>query len=60
MPIQRENYVHRIGRSGRYGKKGAAINLVYGDEMNAVKDIMEHYSTVINELPEDLSVLSIS
>jgi len=60
MPIQRENYVHRIGRSGRYGKKGAAINLVFGDEMNAVKDIMEHYSTVINELPDDLSVLSIS
>jgi translation initiation factor 4A len=58
MPIQRENYVHRIGRSGRYGKKGAAINLVWGDEMNAVKEIESHYSTVIEELPEDLSVIS--
>ena len=58
MPIQRENYVHRIGRSGRYGKKGAAINLVWGDEMNAVKEIERHYTTVIEELPEDLSVIS--
>ena len=59
MPIQRENYVHRIGRSGRYGKKGVAINLVYGEELNVVKEIEEHYSTTINELPEDLSSLSV-
>lgn len=60
MPIQRENYVHRIGRSGRYGKKGNAINLIWGDEMNAVKEIESHYSTTIMELPEDLSTLSVS
>lgn len=60
MPIQRENYVHRIGRSGRYGKKGNAINLVWGDEMNAIKEIETHYSTTIMELPEDLSALSVS
>jgi len=60
MPIQRENYVHRIGRSGRYGKKGSAINLVCGEEMNAIKEIESHYSTTIVELPEDLSALSVS
>ena len=60
MPIQRENYVHRIGRSGRYGKKGSAINLICGDEMNAVKEIESHYSTTILELPEDLSALSVA
>jgi superfamily II DNA/RNA helicase len=59
LPIQRENYVHRIGRSGRYGKKGVAINLVYGDEVNTLKEIEKHYSTSINELPEDLSSLSV-
>lgn len=58
MPIQRENYVHRIGRSGRYGKKGVAINLVHGEEINTMKEIENHYSTVINVLPEDLSVLN--
>jgi translation initiation factor 4A len=60
MPIQRENYVHRIGRSGRYGKKGVAINLVYGDEINAMKEIESHYTTTIAELPEDLSSLQAS
>jgi len=59
LPIQRENYVHRIGRSGRYGKKGVAINLIYGDEMNTLKEIEKHYSTHIQELPEDLGALSI-
>ena len=60
LPIQRENYVHRIGRSGRYGKKGVAINLIYGDEMNTLKEIEKHYSTHIQELPEDLGSLSIA
>lgn len=60
MPIQRENYVHRIGRSGRYGKKGVAINLVTVEELACVKEIESHYSTSILELPEDVSVLSIS
>lgn len=59
LPIQRENYVHRIGRSGRYGKKGVAINLVYGDEFNTLKEIEKHYSTTINELPEDIGALSV-
>jgi translation initiation factor 4A len=60
LPIQRENYVHRIGRSGRYGKKGNAINLVCGDEVKVMNEIEAHYSTVINELPEDLSSISVS
>ena len=54
MPIQRENYVHRIGRSGRYGKKGVAINLICNNEMECIKEIEEHYETKIEELPEDL------
>ena len=59
MPIQRENYVHRIGRSGRYGRKGVAINLVSEDESKMLQEIEEHYSTTIGELPEDLSSLSV-
>jgi translation initiation factor 4A len=59
IPIQRENYVHRIGRSGRYGKKGVAINLVYNNEVTSLKEIEMHYSTTILELPEDLSVLNV-
>lgn len=59
LPLQRENYVHRIGRSGRYGKKGVAINLVTPDEMKMIHDIEEHYSTRINEIPDNLSELSL-
>ena len=58
MPIQKENYVHRIGRSGRYGRKGVAINLVTREEMAMIREIERHYSTHIDELPEDLSVVS--
>ena len=57
LPTQRENYIHRIGRSGRYGSKGTAINLLSGDEVNAMKEIESHYQTTIKELPEDLTNL---
>jgi translation initiation factor 4A len=60
LPVQRENYVHRIGRSGRYGKKGTAINLIYGDELRTLKEIEKHYSTTIQELPKDLSSIGAS
>jgi len=60
MPVQRENYVHRIGRSGRYGKKGVAINLICGNEIECIKEIEEHYETTIEELPEDLSDLLVT
>lgn len=60
LPLQRENYVHRIGRSGRYGKKGVAINLVTTEEKVVMKEIESHYSTTMLELPEDLGVLSVS
>jgi superfamily II DNA/RNA helicase len=60
LPMQRENYVHRIGRCGRYGRKGVAINLVCGDEINTLKEYEKHYSININELPEDLSALSVA
>jgi translation initiation factor 4A len=60
LPMQRENYVHRIGRSGRYGKKGNAINLICGDELKVMNEIEAHYSTVVHELPEDLSSISVS
>lgn len=56
LPVQRENYIHRIGRSGRYGKKGAAINLVTERELRMQKDIERFYSTRINPLPLNLNI----
>jgi superfamily II DNA/RNA helicase len=57
LPSQRENYSHRIGRSGRFGRKGVAINLISPDEVNNLKEIEAHYSTKIEELPSDLSTI---
>ena len=54
LPTQRENYIHRIGRSGRFGRKGVAINLIANDELSLKDDIEKYYSTKINELPMDL------
>jgi superfamily II DNA/RNA helicase len=59
MPIQHENYIHRIGRSGRYGRKGLAINLISANELETIETIQNYYSTIINELPVDLSELAL-
>ena len=45
------NYLHRIGRSGRWGRKGIAINFVTKSDMNKLRDIETHYKTKIEELP---------
>jgi translation initiation factor 4A len=57
MPTNRENYFHRIGRTGRYGRKGVSINLINSDEVEMMRDIEKHYSITIPELPADLSLL---
>jgi translation initiation factor 4A len=57
LPSQRENYIHRIGRSGRFGRKGVAINLLCADEEGLMKDIETHYSTTVSSLPNDLTSL---
>ena len=56
LPVQRENYIHRIGRSGRYGKKGASINLLTERELRAQAEIEKFYVTKVNPLPLDLKI----
>ncbi len=51
LPTNRENYLHRIGRSGRFGRKGVAINFVKSDDVGALRDIEQYYSTQIDEMP---------
>ena len=46
-----DTYLHRIGRSGRWGRKGVGINFVTRYDIGKMRAIEEHYSTVINELP---------
>merc|ERR1712193_278724 len=51
LPNNRENYIHRIGRSGRFGRKGVAINFVRNDDIRILRDIEQYYSTQIDEMP---------
>lgn len=51
LPTNRENYIHRIGRSGRFGRKGVAINFVTVDDVKILRDIEQYYSTQIDEMP---------
>ncbi len=56
LPMQRENYIHRIGRSGRFGRKGASINLITERERRMQNEIEKYYNTTVNELPASLSL----
>jgi len=56
IPRNKEVYIHRIGRSGRYGRKGVAINFVTNEDFRDLKTIEKFYSTTIEEMPEDISM----
>jgi superfamily II DNA/RNA helicase len=44
-------YLHRIGRSGRWGRKGVGINFITRRDLSKIKEIERYYSTQIDELP---------
>jgi len=46
LPTNRENYIHRIGRSGRFGRKGVAINFVTNEDVKILRDIEQYYRCV--------------
>lgn len=55
LPYDRENYIHRIGRSGRFGRKGVAINFVTTEDVQPLHDIEQYYSTQIDEMPVNIN-----
>ena len=57
IPNNPESYIHRIGRSGRYGRKGVAINFITGYDVRKMEDIEKYYSTQVEELPLDFKEL---
>jgi len=57
LPSNRENYIHRIGRSGRFGRKGVAINFVTTEDVRMLRDIEQFYSTQIDEMPLNVADL---
>ncbi|XP_071798582.1 uncharacterized protein [Asterias amurensis] len=57
LPSNRENYIHRIGRGGRFGRKGVAINFVTADDLRALRELQQFYHTVIDEMPMNVADL---
>merc|ERR1712042_422125 len=57
LPNNRENYIHRIGRGGRFGRKGVAINFVTQDDVRILKDIETFYNTTIEAMPMNVADL---
>ena len=55
LPKNKETYIHRIGRSGRYGRKGTAINFVTSEDISYMKEIESFYNTQIMEMPQNLA-----
>lgn len=54
LPKSKETYIHRIGRSGRYGRKGVSINLVTDRDMRYMEEIESFYDTKISEMPQNI------
>jgi translation initiation factor 4A len=57
LPKNNENYIHRIGRSGRFGRKGVAINFVTKDDARVLRELEEFYQTQIEEMPSNVADL---
>ncbi len=54
LPIQKETYIHRIGRSGRYGRKGVAINFITDRDLQDLHELQTFYNTQIEEMPQNI------
>jgi len=55
LPMSKESYIHRIGRSGRFGRKGLAINFLGRLDVPVLREIEVYYSTSIEEMPSDIT-----
>lgn len=56
IPRDTATYLHRIGRSGRWGRKGVGINFIVQRDVDKMRNIESFYNTQITELPADLPI----
>ena len=57
IPKSVDSYLHRIGRSGRYGRKGVAINFNTPYDTPKLKAIEHHYNITIEAFPNNADAL---
>jgi len=56
VPQNIHTYIHRIGRSGRWGRKGTGINFVTRKDISKIREIESYYNTQIDELPNSFLI----
>lgn len=59
LPTNRENYINRVGRSSRFGRKGVAINFITANDWGYLRNIEQFYHTQIEEMPMDVADLNL-
>ena len=59
IPNKIESYIHRIGRSGRFGRKGVAINFITNHDISKLQNIEKYYHTCIDEMVDPDHVANI-
>ena len=57
LPAKHENYIHRVGRSGRFGRKGVAINFLTTNDGRPMSEIEKVYDTKVDEMPANIADL---
>ncbi|KAL1916145.1 uncharacterized protein VTP21DRAFT_6149 [Calcarisporiella thermophila] len=57
LPTNKENYIHRIGRGGRFGRKGVGINFVTEGDVGMMREIEKFYNTQVEEMPMNVADL---
>ena len=57
LPHNLESYIHRIGRSGRFGRKGVAINFITEADKAVLADLEKFYNTQVDEMPANVADL---
>jgi len=60
IPLKIESYIHRIGRSGRHGRNGTAINFAIGNDLKRLNELERYYQTKIDPLPRDVENILVS
>ena len=57
FPNNRELYIHRLGRSGRFGRKGVGVSFLKAEDISVMRDIEQFYATTVDEMPMNVADL---
>ena len=57
LPTYHENYIHRIGHSSRFARKGVAINFLTEEDIRTMREIEQVYNTTVEEMPMNVADL---